>query len=501
MSPFAVTPHRAAGRRAGPHAVAGGFALVASFFGLFALAVAVPGCAPAGRPAAPAAILVTLDTFRADHLGSGGHPQARTPHLDRLARRGLAWPDAVTGIPLTTPSHATILTGRSPRSHGVLKNRMRLPGSVPTLAGRLEAAGVRTGAVVSSGVVLGPEMGLDRGFASYEVVRPASQPASGEGAETTARASAWLAANGGPGSFLWVHYFDAHLPYLPPPPWDRLHDPDYSGPWHCTAEPVQTIFRDEPGEAFDATDVRHLAALYLGEIGFLDRCVGGLVRAAEAREAGLRPRDGSGSGPAGRTVILVTADHGEGLWEHERYVGHDLLLYETALRVPMLLAGAAGAEVAGAGDAAAGGGRLVSEPARTRDVAPTLLGLFGLEPDPGMEGRDLLREPPPAGDDRQFVAESHPSREKAPSLYAMRTPTHKVVWKPRERRHEAYDLAADPGEARDLWGGDRIWSVLAEDLALDLRNRPVGSSATIDDEAGGLGGDTREALRSLGYVD
>ncbi len=429
------------------------------------------GCGPEGPPPL-AALLVTLDTLRADHLGCAGHPTVRTPHLDRLERRGVHWRDAVTGIPLTTPSHATILTGRTPRSHRVLKNRMRLGRDVPTLAAELAGAGIRTGAIVSNGVVLGPEFGLDRGFDTYEVMTPARMPASGEGAETTRTATRWIAENGGPGSFLWVHSFDAHLPYLPPAPLDQLYDPTYEGAWHLSAEPVQNVFRDEPGDTFDERDVVHQAALYAAEVTFLDGCVGDLVRAA------------------GAAVVLVTADHGEGLWEHDRYFGHDLLLYETSLKVPMILA-AGGHPVR----------RLTAEAARTRDVAPTLLGLFGIDPDAGMDGRDLLREPPPVGDDLAFVAESHPSRDKAPSLFALRTGDRKVVWKSRRRRHEAYDLVADPAETHDLWGGDPVWEVLAEDLSLDLRNRPVGSTRTIDDEAGGLEDETREALQALGYVD
>jgi arylsulfatase A-like enzyme len=424
---------------------------------------------------------VTLDTFRADHLGCGGSADVRTPHLDRLARRSLHWFDAVTGIPLTTPSHATILTGRSPRSHGLLKNRMRLPEGVTSVAEILKASGYRTGAVVSSRIVLGPEFGLDRGFDEYEVVEPDRYPGSGEGARTTEAAVDWLAERGGTGSFLWVHYFDPHLPYLPPDPFDRLHDGDYDGPYHRTAEPVQQIFHDAEADV-DLRDIRHQAALYAAEVSFVDRCVGGLVRAREqARGVPESARE---------DVLLVTADHGEGLFEHNRYLGHDLLLYETSLRVPLLLAGATGRRPG-----------LVKEGARTRDVAPTLLGLTGIDVPPEMEGRDLLRDSPPAGEDALFVAESHPSREKASSLYAIRTEEHKLVWYPRQRRKEGYDLVRDPGERNDLYGTEPFWDVLFGDLGLDLKRRPVGRPRTVDEETGGADAATREALRSLGYVD
>ncbi|HMB68889.1 MAG TPA: sulfatase-like hydrolase/transferase, partial [bacterium] len=173
-------------------------------------------------PDARAVLLITLDTFRADAMGCGGNPVTRTPFLDRLARGGVQWSRALTAIPLTTPSHASILTGRTPRSHGLLANRMVLDERVPTVAEVLGAAGYRTGAVVSARTVLGPEFRLDRGFDDYLVMDPPTKPPAGQGRNTTALARGWLRENGGKGSFLWVHYFDAHIPYLPPPPLDRL---------------------------------------------------------------------------------------------------------------------------------------------------------------------------------------------------------------------------------------------------------------------------------------
>ena len=165
-------------------------------------------------------------------------------------------------------------------------------------------------------------------------------------------------------------------------------------------------------------DVVGLAALYASEVTFLDHCVGELVR-----EAGTA---------AATTTFLVTADHGEGLYEHERYFGHDILLYETSLRVPMILGRAGPPGRTGADDRR--GPTVIREPARTLDVAPTILGLCGTPALEGAEGRDLLNDPPPTGDDLQLVAETHPSREKAMPRYALRTEERKVVWEPRRKR-------------------------------------------------------------------
>ncbi len=441
------------------------------------LALVAAGCGSPGAPDPAGLVLVSLDTFRADHLGCAGNPTVRTPHLDRLERNGLQWPDAVTAIPLTTPSHATILSGRTPRSHGLLRNRQRLDPAVRTVAQELSDDGWRTGAVVSSRVVLDPEFGLNRGFDTYEVVDPARRPASGQGNRTADRAIAWLEASGGPRSFLWVHFFDAHLPYLPPAPLDRLYDPDYAGSLDPTTHLIQRILRET--ENPDPADVRHLAARYAGEVTFLDGCVGRLARTLES----IAPR----------TRILVTADHGEGLYEHERYFGHDILLFETSLKVPFVLAGAGPFESRG---------RLATAPARTTDVAPTLLGLAGREAPPEMEGRDLGAEPERTGDERAFVVETHPSMGKSDPLYALRTDVAKVIWSDRHRRLQAFDLTTDPGEVTDLSDDPRaLYRTLKEDLLLDLRERPVGTVLTVDDERGGLDEETRAALESLGYVD
>jgi hypothetical protein len=139
------------------------------------------------------------------------------------------------------------------------------------------------------------------------------------------------------------------------------------------------------------------------------------------------------------------------------------------------------------------------EPARTTDIAPTILRRCGAAMPP-VEGRDLLG-PPPTGDELLFVLETHPSHEKAEPIFALRTDEEKVIWKQRERRFEYYDLLADPGERHELGAPPDDAKVLAADLELDLRNRPTGKALTIDEQRGGMDEGTREALRSLGYVE
>ena len=379
----------------------------------------------------------------------------------------------MTAIPLTTPSHTTILSGLSPRSHGLVKNRMRLDESVPTVAETFAAAGWRTAAVVSNKTVLDPELGLDRGFETYDVVEPARRPASGEAIRTTAAAVRALAALPADAPrFAWVHYFDPHLPYVPPPPLDLLYDAGYRG--NVSQERYRELQdRLRRGEAADPEDVRHLAALYAGEITAVDFGVGRLLRAVEER----------------RPIVLVTADHGEGLYEHRHYFGHDILLHDPSVRVPMLLAGVPG--VTGTSP----------DVVQTLDVAPTLLSAAGLEPSPDLEGRDLLGEAPRRAQERRLVLETYPDAAKAKPSFGLRTPESKVIWNADDGL-EAYDLLADPREADNLAEAPPpSLRALHEALLADLQDRPPGEAMTIDEERGGLDPETRAALESLGYVD
>ena len=443
---------------------------------LAAAAVLLAGCASREADPRPVvALLFTLDTFRADHLGCAGNPIVRTPHLDRLARSGSLWRDAFSPIPLTTPSHATIFSGVSPRIHGVLKNRTRLADTVPTFPEQIRATGARTGAVVSAPIVLGPDLGLTRGFDAYVMTNEGGRPARTDGFQTMTLARDWLSEDPGVPAFLWVHLFDAHLPYDPPPPVDALYDADYDGGFSrgTSREQIQAAF--ERGEGVSPRDVIHLRALYASAVTFVDWCVGSLVRHAllELPPADLR--------------VLVTADHGEGLHEHDRYFGHDTLLYDTALRVPLILAG---------GDVPRG---VRTDFARTIDVAPTLLSWFGVDPGPELEGRDLLREEAAPG---PFFVETHPAAQKAPPEYGARSATHKVLFRPDSSLWESYDLTVDPAETNDL--GERRddpFAGLARALARDLeRHKPTGSR-TIDDERGGPSDDVVDALEALGYLD
>lgn len=247
------------------------------------------GTAAAADRERPSILLVTLDTTRADAIGPEAAGVA-TPAFDAVAARGRRFTQAYTTAPETLPAHASLLTGLTPAEHGVHENARRLGAGPPLLAERLAALGYRTAAFVS-GFPLDRRFGLARGFAAYD-------DTMGEGGTerradaTTDRALAWLAAAPPAPLFLWVHYYDPHEPYAPPPPFAE----------------------------------RYAADPYRGEIAFMDGELGRLVAAFEERagERGAR--------------LAITADHGEGLGDHGEAF-HGNLLYQGVMRVPLVLTG------------------------------------------------------------------------------------------------------------------------------------------------------------------
>jgi arylsulfatase A-like enzyme len=388
----------------------------------------------------------------------------RTPWLDRVARGGTLFAQAVADVPVTLPSHTTLLTGVPALGHGVRYNAdFRVGADAVTLAETLRQAGFATGAIVSS-LVLDARFGLDQGFDHYdddltpgyvkhdESLYPDRTQwlpkADRRADETAARAADWL--RGAPSPFLcWVHFYDAHFPYDPPPPWGL------------------------PG-ARPAPGAPPAERLYGAEIQFTDRQLGRILSLLEEH------------GPRG-LVVAVTADHGEGLDQH-REDGHGIFVYDETVRVPLAVRGP---------DVPAGG--VVGGQVRTIDVAPTLLELAGRPARLGI-GRSLvaaMRDPRGAGE-RPAYCESIKSRlfYGGTGLKAVRTGGAKYVWAPRP---EVYDLRADPGETRNLAEEDPARAdALRDELVSSMRSildgaRPVSETASLDE-------DTAAQLRALGYA-
>jgi len=305
-------------------------------------------------------VLITIDTLRADNLGCYGYPAARTPNIDRFATTGVRFDQATTVSNNTLPSHAAMLLGKHPHDFGIPRKGYRLPGDPPTLTTILRSRGYRTAAFISA-TALESAVGLDRGFELFDEefdVQEIDQHQRRAPA-TTRAVIEWLEARRGAPYFLWVHYFDPHYPYTPPGPYDELFYPEYEGPadgsipYVCGVAGVKGFPKLETTPA----DLRQLVALYDGEIAFLDASLGEpfeVLDAPEHRE---------------RTLVILTADHGESLTEHEYYFDHGELTYQPSMNVPLI--------VRPPGPRPEGAPIGVPEPVQTIDVFTTALAWLG----------------------------------------------------------------------------------------------------------------------------
>ena len=429
------------------------------------------GSAPPQPAARPNILLVTIDTFRADRLGTGV-----TPTIDRLAARGLRFTSARSTVPLTLPSHATILTGLLPPQHGVRENGSgALADAHPTIARLLKDSGYRTAAFVGA-FVLDRRFGLAQGFDTYDDQIPrdpnaterldAERPAS----DVIDRALAWLdSAFRTPQSafFLWIHLYDPHAPYQPPQEFAARANTPYDGEvMYADSQVTRVLDRLRESEAFD------------------------------------------------RTVIIVAGDHGEGLGDHGERT-HGMLLYESTLRVPLVIA---------APDAAA---QTIDAPVSLAEIAPTILRAAGVAPLPAMKGRDLIAlarggsagsggsggsgasgEPGRSGtsDRDRDIGSVRLQPDRDPDLYSETDYPRVAGWSPLQAltdgrwkmiragsSTEVYDLQNDPREERDV-------SAAQAAVAAAMSTRAAALHAAAGAAPAAVSPDAQERLRALGYV-
>jgi arylsulfatase A-like enzyme/Tfp pilus assembly protein PilF len=426
------------------------FDLTLPLAGLLALGL-LAGCSqPDGTKSAPAApaknvVLITIDTVRADHLGSYGYKEAETPWLDRLAKEGVRFTQASAPVPLTLPSHSSLLSGLLPPHHGLRNNGAgSFPGEKETLATVLSGQGFRTGAFVGA-FVLDRRFGLSRGFETYDdeierapgetVVLEAERP----GREVMDRALAWLGKDDKRPFFLWVHLYDAHAPYEPPSPQRERH----------------------PGRPYD------------GEIAAVDEQVGRLLQELDRR------------GLSGSTAVAIAGDHGEALGEHGELT-HGLLLYEPTLHVPLLVR-APGLPA----------GKVLETPVSLVDLGPTLAGLAGktFPAAAAIDGRDLSaalregKEPTPAD---IYAETQYPAVFGWSPLSALRRRDLKYI---SSSQPELYDLGRDAKEASNLVATAEARTI----QGFSGRLAEIESGA-VETPRMPADAETRSRLASLGYV-
>lgn len=432
----------------------------------------------------PDVVMIAIDTLRADHVHSFGNDWIRTPHLDALAGDGVRFTRCYATAPWTLPSFASIFTGLTPSHHGAVGGaREVLDERFTTLAEHLAEAGYRTYGVASVKWLTIP-FGTAQGF-NFEL--PLASPPKLEGGPlVTALGKATFDLPRDKPLFTFLHYFDAHAPYAPPPPFARMY---YEGDERAPGEPVLDFLRspanaapNRDGGMYDwlagVTDLRFPAREYAAGVSYTDDHVGQIV--AELKRRG-RYDD---------TLIIVVADHGEHLGEHDIWFTHTLPYQET-LHVPLLVKLPRGRAA----------GRVVDTPVSTLDIVPTLLDWLDL-PAANGDGRSLrdLVDGRDGGDASLLVAEQgSDANDFSKSLIDW--PRKLICFRtPEGERYELYDLSRDPGERHDLAAShpDDVAVLSARLWALFEEQRPLGAAPASGQAE--LSARARRQLRSLGYV-
>jgi len=483
-------------------------------------------------------VLLVVDTLRADYLGCYGHPSAQTPNIDALVADGVLFENAFAPIPITGPSHASLLQSRTPSELGVLNNlRFAIPQAVPTLPELLRGHGYRATAIVSIDP-LRRGLGFERGFDAYDDRMGSNWIVPGEIIKQ--RAVEQVAGLGTP-FFFWSHFSDPHEPYdahglvkrharvlLDGEVIANVETTKYSSTEIKLNLPSRaSILRFESDDAFlvrragflgpisgrpklsppivsyapahhfeteigasgdrkvtlavglhDRMDDGTLLERYKREVEFTDRQVGAILDSLKA------------AGFYEESWIVFTSDHGEGLGCHD-HIGHVQNLYDCLTHVPLIIKPPASSPIRG--------GKRRKDVCSLIDVAPTILQNLGTPHASSMRGENLFARNKAARREAAVFLETHTPEAKR-TKFALRTNDQKIIWTPETDRWELYDLDSDPDEKNDLCHGDP-----PTDAAIYVRFREtlaaIHSSATEHADERPLDEDTAEALRSLGYVE
>ena len=429
-------------------------------------------------PTRPNVVLIVIDTLRSDHTSLHGYSRDTTPHLRRIAESGALFELAYAPMSVTAPTHASLFTGLYPITHRVVKNGLVLSDEFVTLAEILTDLGYDSAAFVSS-YVLDEKFGLAQGFELYVDDFAADTAKVGRveqweadriggafdrrGNATTNLALGWLSEvrKSDQPFFLFVHYFDPHAPYAPPGA--------FAGRFVV------------PGSSEDPVDAS--IARYDSEIAFVDHEIGRLVDAID------RSNDTD-------AILVITADHGEGLMDH-RYMTHSVHIYEEEVRVPLVIRWPRGIEA----------GQVFREPVTLIDLFPTIVELVSAEVPAGLPGLSLapfLRGRAPSLPDRPVFLHRRPYPDAVVDgkfhvrgeKFSVRLGRWKYIIGTELDTRELYDLASDPGER-----ADRYYE--APKMARELARRLETWSETHrgDGEAAAPAERDLEALEALGYVE
>ena len=415
------------------------------------------------REHGPNVLLITLDTTRVDSIGSYGSDNA-TPHLDRVASEGIRFTQAISTAPITQPAHLGILSGEPPYRSGVVVNGTDIGDRPKILARRLQSEGWVTSGFVSA-YPLTQQFGWAQGFDHFDdQLKLGLMDSSRErpGSHTVDKALAWLEPHYDQRWAMWLHLFDPHGPYEAP---GRSID----GPTNGTALALPAYWPDEHKAI---TDKDWLVEAYQAEVREVDAQVGRVLDALRAK------------GVLDDTLVVITADHGESLTEHDYLFDHGDHLYDVSLRVPLLVRW----------PAVVGAGGTVDCSTSTASVAPTIVGLLGLTDESPPSAADLsgVLRGELACTDTEVLASTVTEKfsDPPPIAHALRSTVQKHL-RPASGGDVCFDLSADPKEDTPMSECD---AAMADRLGNALISRAPVRSPKTDAE-------TQQALEELGYIE
>lgn len=421
-------------------------------------------------------LLVILDATAARHVGAYGYVRRTTPELDRIAAEGVVFEQAFTPAVYTLAAMSSLWTSRYPEEHQDVEPRTAsLERARFTLVDLLSAQGIATAGFVANGMA-GPGFGFDRGFAEFrEIYREFGQSADADSFRQVL--PAWFAAHKDRRFFAYLHYREPHWPYDPKPPFDTAFGPDGPIPKGLRNEVAFLVEVNNHRRPTTPDEIDHLVRLYDGNLAFVDHELGFLRGTLETQ------------GLWDRTVVIVTADHGEEMAEHG-LIGHESQLFDPALQIPLILrfprgTGPAGIRVQGLAD--------------LLDLAPTIADALGVLDKGGAKdafgGRTLL--PMLFGAPGKDVIVSRTRGEQP--RWSLRDTRYKLVYDGKLGSSQLYDIVADPGEQQDLAPGSPFLAAFYRQTLdrLLLEMKPDTGRAGVDRE---LNTQQLENLRALGYV-
>jgi len=457
-------------------------------FGLLCLGLSclpLAACAGAEEPH-PNLVLISIDTLRPDFLSCYGHGRVTSPRIDGFASEGTRFNDVTSASPWTLPSHASMLTGLYPSSHGVEDHDRQLTKG--TLATRLKEEGYETLAVVNTHNIGEKRFGLLRGFdrAHYEPEaesdpnRPSLVGNSGE--RTTKKAMRFLdERDKSLPFFLFLHFYDVHTDFSPDPKWELEYVDNYTG--ELTGSTQQLIKYRFDDVKMDPVDAHWLEQMYEAEIRTFDGVLGRIFDYLDANEL----RD--------NTVVVLTSDHGEEYLEHGSVL-HGRTYYDEVIRIPLLMRGP-GVAV----------GTQVNASVHLVDLAPTLYSLLGVEPEMPMDGLDLSGlwglTPSTLPERALFAEADHNNRvdgeDRSNIKRMIRRGSLKLIYDTITQQKEFYDMAADPLERNDLaQAQDPRMEPLWQELKAFIERPDTSGANVLSEDA--MGEKERADLERLGYA-